>query len=201
MTFPNNMNGTANIKGLILCGGYSTRMQEDKSMIAYHGVPQWKYLAEVLQQLVPEVYLSCREDQLPGFESYDRFIVDSVPAKGPSAGLLSAHQKEPGTAWLVVACDLPLLSAESLHYLLQHRNPAKAATTFVSPVNHLAEPLITIWEPAALNALKRNVENGMNCPRKTLLNIDIELLDNPRAEEQFNANTPEDRDTALKSGR
>jgi molybdopterin-guanine dinucleotide biosynthesis protein A len=100
-----------------------------------------------------------------------------------------------------VACDLPLLSAESLHYLLQHRNPAKAATTFVSPVNHLAEPLITIWEPAALNALKRNVENGMNCPRKTLLNIDIELLDNPRAEEQFNANTPEDRDTALKSGR
>ena len=30
------------LKGLVLCGGFSTRMQEDKSRIDYHGVPQWQ---------------------------------------------------------------------------------------------------------------------------------------------------------------
>lgn len=195
------MHHTTKIKGLILCGGYSTRMQEDKSKIAYHGMPQWQYLAQLLATLVPEVYISCRADQLSTFESYDHIIVDTVSAKGPAAGILSAHEKEPDTAWLVVACDMPLLSTESIKYLLAHRDASKAATTFVSPVNHLAEPLITIWEPAALNVLKSNVENGVNCPRKTLLNIDIELLKNPQAEEQFNANTPEDKNQALNSTR
>lgn len=195
MTTPDNKTP---LKGLVLCGGFSTRMQEDKSIISYHGMPQWQYLVTLLQSLLPEVYISCREDQQEHFAGYPNLVPDSVPFGGPSAGLLSAHALQPETAWLVLACDLPLLSKQSLELLIAQRDATKAATTFVSPVNDLPEPLIAIWEPAGLHSLLENVTAGKNCPRKTMLNSNIALFKNPYAAEQFNANTPEEKAEALK---
>ncbi|SEW22779.1 molybdenum cofactor guanylyltransferase [Chitinophaga arvensicola] len=188
----------APLKGLVLCGGFSTRMQEDKSNIQYHGMPQWQYLVTLLQSLLPEVYISCRTEQAAHFSGYPLLIPDSVPYGGPSAGLLSAHALQPETAWLVIACDLPLLSVQSLELLIQSRDVSKAASAFISPVNHLPEPLIAIWEPTGLNALEENVKAGRNCPRKTMLNSDIATFNNPYEIEQFNANTPEEKAAALK---
>ncbi|NLR64436.1 NTP transferase domain-containing protein [Chitinophaga varians] len=191
-------NNIAPLKGLVLCGGQSTRMQENKSRISYHGMPQWRYLADLLTSFKLETYLSCRKDQQTDFDHYSRLISDSVPYGGPSAGLLSAHQAQPDSAWLVLACDLPLISRQSLEILVRERDAEQSATAFISPVNDLPEPLIAIWEPAGLRALWQNVEAGKNCPRKTLLNTHIRLLHNPYATEQYNANTPEEKAVALK---
>lgn len=183
------------LKGLVLCGGRSTRMQEDKSQIAYHGLPQWEYLYQLLQSVVSEVYLSCREDQTQF--SGKPVIVDSVNAGGPSAGLLSAYALQPETSWLVLACDLPLISRQSLEVLIASRQANKDATAFISPADRLPEPLIAIWEPQGLAKLKLFVEGGRNCPRKSLLQGDIFQLENPFATEQFNANTPEEKAAAM----
>lgn len=189
------MTSTNNLKGLVLCGGRSTRMQQDKSAITYHGKPQWQYLAELLQGFLPEVYLSCRAEQL--YPGWDKVIIDSVEGAGPSAGLLSAHAFAPGVSWLVLACDLPLISPRSVDYLLQHRQPQKAATAFLSPFNNMPEPLIAIWEPAGLAQLEKDFGEGKTCPRKTLNYTDTAILHNPFADEQFNANTPEEMHAAL----
>lgn len=186
----------APLHGLVLCGGHSTRMQQDKSNIAYHGLPQWKYLHNLLQPLVNAVYLSCRPGQQHLFAGAQHIITDSVEGNGPAVGLLSAHAALPQAAWLVLACDLPLISLQSLALLVNGRNPGKDATSFISPVNHLPEPLIAIWEPAGLQRLKQGLAEGRQCPRKTLLLGNIQLLENPFAEEQFNANTPEEMQTA-----
>ncbi|TWV99056.1 NTP transferase domain-containing protein [Chitinophaga pinensis] len=182
----------APLKGLILCGGRSTRMQQDKSLIAYHGVPQWQYLYELVQSILPEVYVSCREDQRENLRADIDLITDSVEGGGPSAGLLSANKAFPEAAWLVLAVDLPLISAQSVNYLIAQRQPEKDATSLISPVNHLPEPLIAIWEPSGLKKLWQNVMDGRNCPRKTLLNADIHQVENPFSAEHFNANTPDE---------
>ena len=184
------------MKGLILCGGRSTRMQQDKSTIAYHGMPQWQYLYTLLQSLVPEVYLSCRADQKPAFSDNIPVITDSIPGGGPAVGLLSAHATFPDTAWLVLACDLPLISLQSLSFLVHARQPEKDATAFLSPFNNSPEPLIAIWEPSGLALLKRNIESGTSCPRKTLVQGNVLILENPFPTEQFNANTPEEMQAA-----
>lgn len=188
----------ADLKGLILCGGYSTRMQQDKSRIAYHGMPQWLYLHSLLSKVVPEVYISCRPDQQEIFAGAAPLITDSVSIGGPAAGLLSAYAAFPDTAWLVLACDLPLISRQSLDHLAAMRDPQKAATAFNSPVNNLPEPVIAIWEPRGLQVLQQSVANGKQCPRKALLQTDIQVLENPYAVEQFNANTPEEMEEAMK---
>jgi molybdopterin-guanine dinucleotide biosynthesis protein A len=181
------------MKGLILCGGRSTRMQQDKSTIAYHGMPQWQYLYDLLQSLVPEVYLSCRADQQPDFSDHIPVITDSVPGGGPIVGLLSAHAAFPDSAWLVLACDLPLISLQSLSFLVHARQPEKDATALLSPFNNSPEPLIAIWEAKGLELLKNS---GKSCPRKALLQADVLVLENPYPTEQFNANTPEEMQAA-----
>jgi molybdopterin-guanine dinucleotide biosynthesis protein A len=185
-----------NLKGLVLCGGRSSRMQQDKSTIAYHGLPQWQYLAQLLQGFTREVYLSCRSEQ--AYTGWDKVITDSVEGAGPSAGLLSAHAAYPAAAWLVLACDLPLISPKSIAYLLAQRQPGKAATAFLSPFNNMPEPLIAIWEPAGLAQLQKDFGEGKTCPRKTLHASDTLVIENPYADEQFNANTPAEMQEALK---
>lgn len=178
--------------GLILCGGRSLRMQQDKSQLDYHGVPQWQHLYKLLAPLTKKVYLSCRADQQLDTEL--PVITDSVGDAGPATGILSAFKAFPDKAWLVLACDLPLVSEQSLSLLVENRNPGKEATAFISSFKQSPEPLMTIWETAGLKRL--DIEKG--CPRKTLLKADIALLENPFAIEQFNANTPLERAEAMK---
>ncbi|MEX6689719.1 NTP transferase domain-containing protein [Danxiaibacter flavus] len=189
----------APLYALILCGGYSRRMQTDKFLISYHdGIPQWLYLYNMLKPLLQDVFISCRPDQHQFFGENYRIIEDMAEGKGPAMGLVSAHEKDPDAAWLVVACDLPLLTDHTLRLLIDNRNASKSATSFVSPENHLPEPLIAIWEPAGLALLKENYKNDLFCPRKTLLSTDILLLTNDNPEEQLNANTPEERQDVIR---
>jgi molybdenum cofactor guanylyltransferase len=179
------------MKGLILCGGKSSRMQQDQSLIAYHGMPQWQYLYTLLQRFVPEVYISGRDFGVP-------VIYDCVPGGGPSVGLLSAHAAFPSSAWLVLACDLPLISAQSIGLLVDSRDASLDATAFISSFNGYPEPLIAIWEPSGLSLLAHNFAGGYNCPRKAMMKGTVKLLENPFVEEQFNANTQEEMQEAKK---
>jgi len=115
-------------------------------------------------------------------------ITDLPP--GPAGGIVAAQRAHPGAAWLVVACDLPLLDAATLQHLIARRGPARTATAFRSSRDGLPEPLCAIWEPASSAALAAALEAGRHCPRKFLLQSDTLLLDQPRAESLDNVNTP-----------
>lgn len=190
---------SAPLYALVLCGGYSRRMQTDKFLISYHdGTPQWLYLYNMLKPLIQDVFISCRPDQVQFFDQGYRVIEDMAAGKGPAMGLVSAHEKHPNAAWLVVACDLPLLTDHTLRSLIDSRDASKSATAFVSPENQLPEPLIAIWEPAGLRLLRENYKQDLFCPRKTMLSTDILLLTNDAPEEQLNANTPEERQDVIR---
>jgi molybdopterin-guanine dinucleotide biosynthesis protein A len=146
-------NGVAPIYGLVLAGGRSKRMGQDKSLMTWHGSEQRYYMADLLRGLCADVYLSIRADQHGEIDDTYKTIADVYDNAGPLAGILSAMSARPDVAWLVTACDLPLLDVPTLQYLIDHRDTAKMATTFYSPHDNLPEPLITIWEPAARELL------------------------------------------------
>lgn len=177
------------LKGLVLAGGKSQRMGTDKGLISYHGKPQREYMAEQLAPLCSAVALSCRPGQQEEMNSNFPLLPDSFMGLGPFGAILSAFREDPNAAWLVVACDLPFLGQDTLEYLLTHRNPAKLATAFLNPATDFPDPLVTIWEPRAYPALFSFLAQGFSCPRKVLINSDIELLTIPSAEALRNVNT------------
>jgi molybdopterin-guanine dinucleotide biosynthesis protein A len=180
------------LNGLVLAGGKSVRMGHDKGLIEWHGKEQQYHLADLLKILCNEVYISCRPEQQKEIDNKYQALADTFMGLGPYGAILSAFREKPGTAWLVVACDLPLLDIETLQYLKDHRNPSSIATTFESPWNSLPEPLITIWEPKSYPVLLSFLSQGFDCPVKVLRNNDTTVLDPENPAALTNVNTGEE---------
>jgi molybdopterin-guanine dinucleotide biosynthesis protein A len=183
------------LNGLVLIGGKSERMGTDKSLLDYHGKSQREHVLKMLQPFCEAAFLSCNATQSVEIESSK--IEDRFLGIGPMGGILSAFQSAPDKAWLTVACDMPHLNTDVLHYLIEHRNPSKLATAFVNIEEGFPEPLLTIWEPKAYPVLLQALSMGISCPRKVLINSEIELLSIPNPGALKNVNDPEARQEVL----
>ncbi|MFT6796121.1 MAG: molybdopterin-guanine dinucleotide biosynthesis protein A [Maribacter sp.] len=192
------MISNAKIYGLVLAGGKSTRMGADKGLIAYHGIPQRDYLYKLLSNICDATYMSIREDQRNEMNVEVNAIIDRNEFRGPYNGLLSAHRQFPEVAWLVLACDLPLMDEAALHELLSQRDVSKIATAFASKENPLPEPLCAIWEPHAFRDSLAYLEPGNGtCPRKFLINNDTKLVFPKNENVLLNANSEAEYKEAL----
>jgi molybdopterin-guanine dinucleotide biosynthesis protein A len=122
-----------------------------------------------------------------------------VPSKhdstgiGPAAGLLAAHHQDESAHWLVVACDYPFISVAALSQL---------RCEWTEPVicfqnrDGFCEPLLSVWSPEALRALKENIQNGILGPSAVVKLLRGKTI-RPRDEKWiFNVNTPADLDLA-----
>ncbi|MBT0608116.1 NTP transferase domain-containing protein [Aequorivita echinoideorum] len=185
--------------GLVLAGGRSTRMGADKGEIEYHGKPHREFLYQLLEKFCDEVFLSVRPNQTENLNHNFKTITDTDAFRGPFNGLFSAHKKYPKVAWLVVATDLPLFNETALQQLIKSRNKNKIATAFATKQSGLPEPLCAIWEPSAFSkAASFFEEHQSSCPRKFLINSDIELIFPENDDVLINANKPEEYQLALK---
>jgi len=190
--------GTAPLFGLVLAGGRSTRMRTDKAALLYGRRSQLERAMALIALHVKRAYVSVRADQ-----STDplraRFpqILDTRENLGPIAGLLAAQARHPEAAWLVLACDLPLLDELTLAHLVRSRAPERVATAYRSSHDGLPEPLCAIWEPRSAAPLAAYVASGRQCPRRFLLGADTSLIDEPNPGALDNINTPEEYRSAM----
>lgn len=163
--------------GLVLAGGRSRRMQEDKALLSYHGQPQTEVCYHLLSERCEKVFLSARMNQWEqGRFSHITQLHDKFIDMGPIGGILTAMQTYPKAAWLVVACDLPYLDQMTLQTLVGARNPFKMATAFKSMEDEMPEPLCSIYEPKSYSRLLQGLGVGLRCPRKILINSAIQLI-------------------------
>ncbi len=182
------------INGLVLAGGKSLRMGKDKGKLNFYGKNQRDIAIELLEKNNIKTYLSVREEQKIDIEN---IITDKYINLGPFGAICSAFQKNPNIAWLVLATDLPFVNDKIIQFLLKNRNPSKIATAIKGKTKEFPEPLITIWEPKSYTLLLNYLAQGYSCPRKILINSDIEIVE---VDDNLirNINTPDDFDSAYK---
>lgn len=186
--------------GLVLAGGASTRMKRDKAALSYHGTSQLQWTYELVADVCAATFVSVRPDQRDdATRAAFPQIVDRQPGTGPIAGISAALAQHPKAAWLIVACDLPFLTRQTLQHLVAHRDPDRIATAYRSAHDALPEPLCAIWEPAAREPLQAYVDSGKQCPRKFLIGANTLLLDLPQASALDNINTADEFDAASRA--
>jgi molybdopterin-guanine dinucleotide biosynthesis protein A len=180
------------VKGLVLVGGKSTRMGQDKSELNYFGKPQKEFAKELLENNKLETFYSVEHSSGNNQEISDKFY-----NLGPFGGICSAFQKDPNSAWFVLATDVPFVNEAVIKLVLKHRNSSKVATAIKGKNKDFPEPLITIYEPKAYPILLQYLAQGYSCPRKMLINSDVEIVE---IEDDFirNINTPEEFEVAKK---
>jgi molybdenum cofactor guanylyltransferase len=180
--------------GIILAGGKSSRMGTNKALLKIHGKTVIERIAEELSATVdhlivvtntPEEYAFL---QLPMIE--DRFI-DRGPLAGIEAGLsLSTTEKN-----LIVACDMPFISAQLGSYLLSKLADCQAVVPERDGQRH---PLFAAYKKEVRNCAemflkeeKLAIRNMLNCIQTMYINIDsLKLPVNEIS--LFNMNHPEE---------
>lgn len=184
------MEGSVVINGLVLAGGYSTRMGCDKGMLSYReGMPQRDYLFRLLGRYCSDVFTSCRKEQaLP--EGLNP-LYDAYPIQGPLNGILSAFRYR-RAAWLVVAVDMPFVDDSAIEALITNRDSYACATCFFNNERNAAEPLAALWEPVALPLLVQFAEQGGRSPSKFLATHRVRMVDPPDPRMLLNINSPAD---------
>lgn len=179
--------------GLVLAGGRSRRIGQDKARLTRNGTSLLEHAFRLVDEVTGDAYVSVRPDQVDDAERR-RFpqVVDRFHDLGPVAGILSAQLAHPDADWLVVACDLPNLDRATLANLLT-RAPAEAPfVAYRSRLDGLPEPLCALYRRGSAALVDAAVKQGVVCPRKILLRNDAVLLDLPQQDALANVNTPED---------
>ena len=130
------------LSAVLLAGGESKRMGQDKATVLLQGKPLWRLQFELLQSLGPaEILISGRTD--PIWRPPDtRFIADAAPSRGPVSGLVATLAGMQGTHLLALAVDMPFLSRANLERLCDH---VKSGCGVLPCIGSRAEPLAAIY--------------------------------------------------------
>lgn len=178
--------------GLVLAGGRSTRMGEDKGQLQYNGLPQREYVFRLLAPFCSRVFVSCRqEQQVP---SHLNPLPDRYQIESPLNGILTAFSLYPDVNWLTVPVDMPLVDHSLLQFLLSQRSKQAVATCFFDSDNQKPEPLLVFWEAKAGPLLLDFFENGGVSPREFLIKFSTHCVQAPDVRYLMNLNTPEEHD-------
>jgi molybdenum cofactor guanylyltransferase len=186
------------MEAFILAGGASRRMGTDKSQLLIERQTFADRIAETLLRVAGSVSL------VGGQSSRLRTVADVYPQWGALGGLhaaLSACKDE----WaIVVACDLPFVTAELFSFLASLRLDHDA----VVPVQHdgRPQPLAALYRvDPCLQRAAELIEAGRRRPLDLLdaVNtrwVEFNQLTNLTQAESFfvNINTPSDYDEAIK---
>ena len=179
--------------GLVLAGGKSRRMGTDKALLEHEGRSQLAYVVQLVEPQVHRVFVSARPDQQdePERRRYG-LIIDRYDDMGPLAGILSAMEEYPEADWLVVACDLPNITGDTLANLVANCSDDHPFTAYVSSHDGLPEPLCAVWRSGTSGIIRSFVEEGVRCPRKILIRSDTHLIEQLDPASLDNINTPDD---------
>jgi molybdopterin-guanine dinucleotide biosynthesis protein A len=184
--------------GLVLAGGESRRMGQDKALLIRNGKSQLTHVATLLSKVTERVFVSTRAEQQQEPER-SRFeqIVDRYDNMGPIAGIRSAMDTYPDVDWLVVACDLPNIDVPTLRCLIDNHVTENPFTAFRSSYDGLPEPLCAVYPAGSRDVIEGFIADGIACPRKMLMRADTHLLDQPLPTALDNINTPDDLERSV----
>jgi molybdopterin-guanine dinucleotide biosynthesis protein A len=165
---------TNNLFGLVLCGGSSVRMKTDKAFLSYFDKEQIYYLADKMESICEQVFISCNESQKDKIDPNYKVIVDSATFQnsGPINAILTAFELYPNKPIFVLACDYPLLTSADLVMLKDVFLKHKKTVSFYNNNTNFREPLIAIYHPSDLRQLLAFYKNGNTSLQMFLNDID-----------------------------
>jgi molybdopterin-guanine dinucleotide biosynthesis protein A len=179
---------------VILAGGDSRRMGQDKAMLSLHGRTLLQHVTDSVGQVFSQVIVSVRQPRaglaLPQ-------VCDALPDGGPLAGLAAALESIE-TPWLfAVGCDMPFMSPGVIEALGSRRAGHQAV---VPVVQGHPQPLAAFYARDCLDAI-RDIQagGGKRSLRALLERLDVCYVDeaqlrefDPQLRSFFDLDTPAD---------
>ncbi len=184
--------------GIVLAGGRSARLGHDKLTEIFGERTLVEMVVDCLSPLVEEVVIvTAGARVMPQFgERPVRVVTDLLPGKGPLMGLYTGLKQSRSGLNLVVAADMPFLSAGLLCHMLEVANGYDAV---VPRIADQIEPLHAVYAVSCLPHIEAMLaESQLSVyrlsPRLTARYLEEDEVDaiDPERRSFFNINTEDD---------
>ncbi|MET0635842.1 MAG: molybdenum cofactor guanylyltransferase [Chitinophagaceae bacterium] len=169
--------------GVVLAGGQSIRMGEDKGLLLYERLT-WAQLAfNRLTSMHLPVRIVINQQQLSSYRAIfpDRQLTIDNPhltIGGPLKGILTVHLLYPQEDLFIIACDMIDMQVDLLAFLIEIYND-RPVETLVPVNNKQPEPLCGIYSANALDKIYDLFINGClgkHSMKYVLANLDTRYL-------------------------
>ena len=145
------MNLNNEIGGIILAGGESRRMGEDKGLMEYQGKMMIQHVIDTLMPLTNEILIVSNKENypLPGV----RVVEDEIKGNGPLIGIISGLEQSNCEWNWVLSCDSPHVSERLLMKL--KKGIQDNIDVIWSKEAKRVHPLIGMYRKRAITGLRR----------------------------------------------
>jgi molybdenum cofactor guanylyltransferase len=148
---------------VILAGGQSSRMQQDKALLMLNGVPLLRRVYDVSVKCTSEVYILS-----PWPERYQaalpvncRWLLESPPSQGPLLAFRQSLSQISADWILLLACDLPCLDAAIIRgWIRDLENVEEKAIAYLAPQSKGWEALCGLYRRNCRSSLDDFVQAG-----------------------------------------
>ena len=182
-------------------------MGTDKALMTWQGRRLAQFAIDLATALNLQVFLSVQDLRREEFQIafQDCGIIPDVNGlslHGPVKGILSAHLRFPSEDWLVLSCDMPLLTQSLGRELIEcHRQFPDAAACLYTKQG-MVEPLFGVYTSTALrywflqDETARLQQSGM---KYLLSQVQVKTIPLDKKYHSFflNANSPSDLEAAI----
>jgi molybdopterin-guanine dinucleotide biosynthesis protein A len=141
---------------LILAGGASRRMGQDKAFIQIEGIRLLDYVYGKCQELFREIIIVTNQpDQ---FIEYQTPVVqDEIRGTGSLGGLYTGLKRAGNYYSFCVACDMPFLNPELIALIIEKRHNSDVV---IPKTRAGLEPLHAIYSKRCIEPIKKFIERG-----------------------------------------
>lgn len=135
----------------ILAGGKSSRMNyNNKALLSYKEKKFIEHIIEAGKEYKEIIIVSNNIEEYKDFNV--RVVKDIYKGNGPLSGIHSALINSSTDKVLCVACDMPLITKDTLNIIGNH---SEEYDVLVPKVNEKMQPLCSIYSKKLLLSLKR----------------------------------------------
>jgi molybdopterin-guanine dinucleotide biosynthesis protein A len=183
------------ITGIILSGGKSIRMGENKAFIEIEGVPIIHTIYTLFKDLFQEVIIVANQKEL--FSNFNsKIFSDLLPNKGVLGGLYTGLFYSTFNYSFCVACDMPFIKISLVQYLIQR---IKDEDVIVPRTKDGLQPLHAIYSKNCLDPIKKIFKQGKYKIIDFYNMVNVKIVEendffslDPFMESFINVNTPEE---------
>ena len=185
----------ARMTAIILAGGNSIRMGENKAFIQINGIPIVSRIHSLFKELFEEVIIVTNQKDL--FTSFGSSIhTDLLPDKGALGGLYTGLFFSSFEYSFCVACDMPFIKRSLLEFLIRQ---AKGEDALVLRTSDGLQPLHAIYSKRCLDAIRKVLDRGKYKITDFYDMVRVKIIEesdflhlDPFRESFINVNTPEE---------
>lgn len=141
------------ITGVVLAGGKSSRMGQDKGLLQLQGRPMVAHVLSQVQACFQEVVLVANS---PAYAQFGYPVLPDLVAEiGPMGGILTGLKACRTERAFFVSCDMPFISSAAIRYLLE--NADDAAIQLASVAGKL-QPLFGLYSQTCIPLLEQHIQ-------------------------------------------